>query len=266
MLPRSLLRLVAIAATSLSLAGCGRTETYRYKLTLAVDTPEGVKRGSSVGEVLFYDVRIPARGTMHQLCGEALYLDLGPGARPMIALLTGRLHSKYGKEQGWTYDAGPEIRFLSRLYGETPSIDYMDDVPRIARTRGPRRITPADLPDLVTFADINDPSSVIVVNPNDLQATLGPNIAWNEITLESTNEPVTTGIKTKLPWLPAYHGKMLDGDTVSYFDARKTLANTLSTADFRYPGDPKDPKESKWSVVRIAEGFIRLLIFSMRHG
>ncbi len=178
-------------------------------------------------------------------------------------MLTGRLHSKYGKEQGWTYDAGPEIRVLSRLYGETPSIDYMDDVPRIARMRGPRKITPADLPDLVTFADINDPNSVIEVDPNNLQATLGPNVAWNEITLESTDEPITKGIELKLTWLPAHYIGMLDG---AHYRDKNTLANTLSTADFKYPGDPRDSKESKWSVVRIAEGIMRLLIFSMRHG
>ena len=97
MIPPSFLRLVVIAAMSLCLVGCGRTEAYRYKLTLAVDTPEGVKRGSSVVEVVFWDVWLPAKGTMHKLRGEALYLDLGPGAGPLIALLTSQLHPKYGK-------------------------------------------------------------------------------------------------------------------------------------------------------------------------
>ena len=78
------------------MTGCGKSESYRYKLTLAVNTPAGVKRGSSVVEVSFYEVSVPARGTMHKLHGEALYLDLGSGARPLIALLTSRLHPKYG--------------------------------------------------------------------------------------------------------------------------------------------------------------------------
>ena len=76
-------------------------------------------------------------------------------------------------------------------------------MPRLARLRGPRQITPADLLDLVTFADVKDPKSVVEVDPNDLQATLGPGITWNEITLESTDEAITTGIAMKLPWLPA---------------------------------------------------------------
>ena len=49
----------------------------------------------------------------------------------------------------------------------------MEDVPRLALLRGPQQIAPQDLPDLVTFADVKIPKSVIEVDPNDLQATLG---------------------------------------------------------------------------------------------
>jgi len=89
----------------------------------------------------------------------------------------------------------------------------MEVISRLAKTRGPRKITPEALPDLVTFADIDDPRSVIEVDPNNLQATLGQGVTWNEITLEMTDEPITTGIEKKLPWLPAYFEKnfRLDG-------------------------------------------------------
>lgn len=225
------MRLSAIVVMSLGLASCGRTESYRYKLTLAVNTPDGVKRGSSVVELLFYDVSIPARGTMHKLSGEALYLDLGPGRRPLIALLTSQLHPKYGKDQRWSRDGGPDDNLLSRLYGVTLSASLLEYVSKIARMRGAHEITTDDLPDLVTFADINDPKSVIEVDPKDLQAALGPNVSWNEITLESTDEPITKGIELKLPWIPAYHQGMLDGE---HYSARTTLANTLSAADFQH--------------------------------
>ena len=232
------LRLAAVAAMALGLAACGKSESYKYKLTLAVDTPLGIKRGSSVVEVLFYDVSIPARGTMHKLRGEALYLDLGRGARPLVALLTSQLHPKYGKEQRWTRDAGPGTRQMSGIYAQVPSEDFMDDVPRIASMRGPHAITPADLPDLVTFADVNDPKSVIEVDPTDLQATLGADISWNEITLESTDEPVSKGIELKLPWLPAYFQKNLRLDGSNLGDTRE-LANILSWFDFDQSSDLK---------------------------
>jgi hypothetical protein len=75
---RFYLRMVVVILMGIGLAGCG--ESYRYKLTLAVNTPEGIKRGSSVVEVDFWSANFPVRGGIgHRLRGEALYLDLGAG-------------------------------------------------------------------------------------------------------------------------------------------------------------------------------------------
>jgi hypothetical protein len=230
-------RLVALVAVGLCLAGCGRTEAYRYKLTLAVNTPNGVKRASTVTEWMFWAVSIPARGTPHKVRGEALYLDLGPGSRPLIALMTSHLHEKEHIGVVWDW---PDDSLLSRLYGGPWRDDFMEGISRLAKMYGPRRIAPADLPDLVTFANVNDPESVIEVNRNDLQATLGQDITWHEITFEMTDEPVTSGvIKSKLPWLSTDYGTMLDGEHGS--DGR-SLANKLSTADFDQSGDLKGSK------------------------
>jgi hypothetical protein len=130
---------------------------------------------------------------------------------------------------------------MSRIYGAMPSSDFIDDVPRIARMRGPRPISPADLPDLVTFVDFNDPKSVIEVNPNDLQATLGPNVTWHEITLESTDGRITTGIRTKLPWLSKYFDQNLRLDGSKY-GANVELANILSWFEFDQSDDLKRSK------------------------
>ena len=126
----------------------------------------------------------------------------------------------------------------SRLYDIPPSIDFMNDVPRIAKMRGAHRIAPENLPDLVTFADINDPKTVIEVDPNDLQATLGQGVTWSEITLESTDEPITRGLRAKLPWIEPYFQQnlRLDGSNHGF---NKGLANTLNWADFDLSGDLK---------------------------
>jgi hypothetical protein len=196
----------AVLAVTLLLAGCSKIESYRYKLTLAVNTPQGIKRASSVVEVRFAAVSIPERGIMHQLRGQALYLDLGSGARPLIALLTSHRPSPCATcpTNMWSLDGGPSRRLMSGLYGMAPSNDFDDDIARIARLRGTHSITPNDLPDLVTLANVNDPKTVIEVDPNNLAATLGPGVSWNEITLESTDEPITTGITKNLPWIPYY--------------------------------------------------------------
>jgi hypothetical protein len=244
-----LFRMAVVLAIAVTLTGCSRSESYRFKLTLALNTPDGVKRGSSVAERVFWEVSIPARGLAHSFRGEAVYLDLGPSARPLIALLTSHLHEK---REGTVWDwSGGDL--LSRLYG-LPSEDFMDHVARLARMRGPHRIDPEDLPDLVTFADVNDPNSVIEVDPNNLQATLGPNITWNEITLESTDEPVTKNIDAKLRWIPTYKDKMLDG--ARYHNGR-TLANRLSTADFHQQAPTRNDSNA-WSDLLL--GILRIIL------
>jgi hypothetical protein len=233
--PRSL----AVLLMAVGLAGCGGS--YRYKLTMAVNTPAGVRRASSVVEVDLSSVYFPVNGgVISKQRGEALYLDLGAGERPLIALLTSQLHPKRGLAARWTRDGGPEIRFILGLYGETPSLnDRMGDASRVARLRSPRVISPGDLPDLVTFADVDDPSTVTEVNPNNLQETLGPDVGWAEITIEVTDEPITQGIVTKLPWLPSYDDKMLDGD---HLHDKTTLANSLSTLGFYQGAELKAAK------------------------
>jgi hypothetical protein len=221
-------RFAIIVCAAMALSGCGKSASYHYKLTLSVETPEGVKTGSSVTEVVGHEVTellrtmVPTEQHMtFGIRGEALYLDLGPGRRPLIALLTSFLH---GNNPNWTRDWGPAAPFLLQLYGKDRSGDFFDWARRIAESRGPRPITPADLPDLVTFPDVNDPKSVVEVDPNDLGATLGPGVEWRAITLEVTDEPVTNGIAEKLRWLKelttTLAGTMLTGrDAASLLNA-----------------------------------------------
>lgn len=46
----------------------------------------------------------------------------------------------------------------------------------------------------MTFADIEDPSSVQLVDPNDLAATFGEGYALKKITINATRKPVTDGV------------------------------------------------------------------------
>ncbi|MDA9405859.1 hypothetical protein XH80_03505 [Bradyrhizobium sp. CCBAU 45384] len=117
----------------------------------------------------------------------------------------------------------------------------MDNLPRVARLRGPRQIAPKDLPDLVTFADVNDPSSVIAVDRNNVQASLGANITWNEIAIEGTDDPITKGIEQKLSWITTYfeNNLRLDGSSLT---REETLANRLTWWDFEQSRDLKRNK------------------------
>jgi hypothetical protein len=206
-------RAIAVLGLPLLLAGCfGNRASFRYKLTLSVETPEGVKSGFSVVELDAGDVTIPGRGTMSRATGEAVYVDLGEGARPIVAVMVPYRPERGGFKWG---DGKPDIDGLLRLYGEPAKSEetLIDRIRRLARLRGPRMLTADDLPDLVTFADINDPKSVRWVDPHDLPAALGRDVKWNSITIEVTNEPVTTGIEKKLPWLKGL-GTTLNGKTL----------------------------------------------------
>jgi hypothetical protein len=202
------LRIVVALCVVLALTGCGRSETYRYKLTLSLATPDGVKTGSNVVELHYFEVSIPARGEMHDTRGQALYLDLGPGQRPLIALLTRiRRDDEVAPNMDmyrWSEDS-PSLVLVKVCFGGDEGLDWIEVAIQFnKRCRRPLPITTADLPDLVTFAEVNNPKSVMFVDPNNLAATLGPGVSWRSMTLQVTDEPLTKGIDEHLPWVRGY--------------------------------------------------------------
>jgi hypothetical protein len=109
---------IALVALVLIVAGCGGKNSFRYKLTLSVDTPDGVKTASTVVEMKFHAVSMPERGIQTDTTGEALYLDLGPGNRPLIALIGKAFENPSSRRRRhWTI-SGPDPYFLLRLYGD----------------------------------------------------------------------------------------------------------------------------------------------------
>lgn len=70
-----------------------------------------------------------------------------------------------------------------------------------ARQRGARDLKPFQLPMLVTFADVADPKTVEQVDPENPGAALGCDFKWQRMTIEVTDEPITTEIEERLGWL-----------------------------------------------------------------
>ena len=64
-------------------------------------------------------------------------------------------------------------------------------------------------PMLVTFGDLDDPTSVERVDPDELAATFGEGVRLKRITVQVTDDPVTSGIGQRLGWLNRTKGTLL---------------------------------------------------------
>jgi hypothetical protein len=194
------------------------TTSYRFRITLNVDTPNGLKTGSSVMEVRTR--RYPAWTTLGQsnstsrLTGDAIFLDLGPDAqgetRNVVSLLTSGPRGELVSFDmfvsrafaPWWRPAQKSDNFrgaqweLSKLPVGT-AVDLQGDL----------------LPTLISFARLNDPKTARAVHPGDFPRVFGQGITFRDARLEIVpagiwpfrllglgGEPVTRGIENKLPW------------------------------------------------------------------
>lgn len=213
---RKLSGILAAGLMVLGLSGCAEQWSWRQKLTVSVNTPDGLKVASSVQQGI-----IEKYGWWQQqwgygggtaLKGEAVVLEVGPG-KYLFALIK-------GTPLAWDV-------FLGR---KTP----MEVAgPRLESLRESRELTRDQYPVLVTFGDINDPASVKRVDPANLAASFGPGYALNAITMTITNEPVTEGkMEGVLGWLCQYKaGRLrLSGKTGPIVN--NELANNIGSGDF----------------------------------
>lgn len=181
-------------------------KTWNYKITVNIETPEGLKTGSAVRKmygrrelagytggsaIVFYDVK-----------GEAVVVDLGE---------RGVLFAVMGTNDYYTFinsfPVGPmnnikTIRAYAGLHNAKTSLALKDR------------------PLMVMFKDVKDPKTVTPVYrvsgtpiPNSrnykytvedrFEEIFGKGVKLKDITIETTNEPVTWGIEKHLGWLPS---------------------------------------------------------------
>ncbi len=193
-------------------ASAVKTPHHAYRLTVSVETPQGVKSGSSVVHV-FMDTRkgvLPNTGGGTAIWGDAILLDLGDG-KNVVALLA------------------PDDIALKAFGGAGRSL--MPD--EIKSLTGEVVLNRGLVPTLVTFPDLNDPASATIVygvrwrdTPpqgvapdyiDDFKAILGVGYGFRSATIEMvpagiwplnlvglTGLPVTRGIEKKLAWIGHY--------------------------------------------------------------
>ena len=236
MVPRSLMMSMLIGIAALILPACTAADDaapdYRYRLTVEVETPEGLRTGSSVIEVQQTLMRAggsPANQAVRwRVRGEAVAVDL-PGGKTLFALL------RSDNDPDWA----SRVYVLLAPQENKGFEDALDDVLELTGKRTLPRMWPpvafleerSAYPMMVTFGDLADPTSVAEVDPDDLAAAFGEGVKLKRITVELTDDPVTSGIEARLGWLQRLWPNKLNGDRFEDFDKRE-LAAHLSPNSF----------------------------------
>lgn len=196
---RGVMGLLGAAATVVLAGSCGSpgSASYRFRMTVEVETPQGLKTGSSVMEVrLTRGLAIgDSSGVSSSVRGEAVVVEL-PGG-PLFVLL--QVPDAGSPLQAIVPDAllgrqssGPdEVMADTARLGSIWFSEYKAELPR--RRNNGFQASDNGWPLMVRFRDLNDPKSVEKVDPDA--------IGVKRIVVETTGDDVTTGIKERLGWL-----------------------------------------------------------------
>jgi hypothetical protein len=221
---RGVIGLLTAAASALVLGGCGlfdREESYRFRMTVEVETPKGVKRGSSVLEEVasLSSIRIgDSTGKRALTRGEAAVVDLPDG--PIFVLLS--LPDAGGPLGGKaTVALAPEARGGDRS-AFIEAVGELGEFSGNAKAELPRGHWPL----MVRFRNLDDPKSVERVDPE----TTGV----KRILLETTNDDITIGIDKRLGWLSTKFSFFDPSSENGYFipQGELNVAHKLSVRDF----------------------------------
>lgn len=172
---------------------------HKYRLTLEVETPGGLKTGSGVVSV--HPDRGYSRHGHTTTRGDAVFVDLG-GGKNLVALMA---------HIDGTIDLDGMNYLALRAYkaaGRNVSFNEM------SRMTGAVPVTGALIPVLVTFADVRDPATIRTSPSDALASGFGNGFRLRDVHVEVVpnglwpldfggplGEPVTRGIAAKLPWL-----------------------------------------------------------------
>jgi hypothetical protein len=147
--------------------------------------------------------------------GEATVVDLGDG-KYLFALI------------------GDETKFLA--FRTFKAKERNLGVNLFAEMQGLRAVGPVPrkyFPRLVAFMDIENPKSVVKIDPGNLSVAFGAGYDLKSITLETTDEPVTKGLVERvLSWVTQLKNKQLDGRRLRGNPDKTPFANQLNSVDF----------------------------------
>jgi hypothetical protein len=174
---KTLIKIFILLVIPFLLSACGSYD-WHQKLTIEVETPDGVKSGSAVTAVSWWENRFFRDGpAVHsELAGEAVVVDLGKG-KYLFALLRN------------TNGPGDMSDLAMRIAANRKVVWWhVNDVIAATLISGEITVPPKNFPMLVTFSDINDPKTIEQVDYSDFRNKFGANYALKSINLKITDD------------------------------------------------------------------------------
>jgi hypothetical protein len=182
------------------LAGCDKSHSWNQKLVVSVTTPTGEKKGSSVTNVNVIIGRQPLSSTIQQFSvrGEATVVEVSKG-KLVFALFNSYSSSLTSPAYLAEYTLGKTIKFEASL----PEEDFLNaKFEAITKFTGQVQVAQENFPLFVTFSNIDDPKTVKIIDPKNFEASFGSGYSLKSVTLELTQESITTGIvENAISWL-----------------------------------------------------------------
>lgn len=220
----------------------GPTFTYRYRLTIEVDTPQGIKSGSSVIETTLQDNQevqwgFPeSRRFTADTRGEAPFIDLGEN-RHLVALLVMGPEGRNDTEFRQIVPGSLGVRW-DRPDQALPALHAA--IKRPANVDVPLNL----IPTLVTFRRLDDPDSAEVVPRDAFARIFGPGYSFHRATVEMvpmgwwpsnqlglSGAPLTRDIEQKIPAI------------------LRILNDRRKRPQYTYPGDAYKPAYGQFKRV-----------------
>jgi hypothetical protein len=216
------------------------TVVINYRLTLEAMTPDGPKSGSGVIQVSYasqFNLNGGGRSGVIEVTGEAVPVDLGRG-KILFVTLTSNASGRPGSPG--KRDGSLDAEFLPvKIFGFVWRWGEERKLPsqvQAARAAGAVDVPLRSLPTIVTFKDINDPKSVVLVQPDNLAAAFGEGYSLSKATLELTDHPTTEGIGNTLRWLREQPETPLGHSKDIY---HPDIYGQLTHGNFKRTGEPK---------------------------
>lgn len=220
---------IALSVTSVALCSCDQlmgAKSYRYRVTVEIETPQGMRSGSNVWAVRTYENKFLNDNLVFQVRAEAVPIALPQGT--VFALLRAQDIHAPGEFVGGVVE-GHVYHHPSPALSMTKN--WSENMRRIAKAKPGFDLDPDEYPLLVRFRDPRDPASVERVDPDQLSDAFGSELKLKRIHVEVTSDRPENALDQLLPWLKKLHGVLQRCRGVPIME--RPLNCRLTDGDFR---------------------------------